>query len=295
MNEPNENKPFGFLRLVGVRSIRKAQKYLKDLRESTKQNGFGIGGVVSNIQGLVDLSKLVELGGDPNLFGQMDSNALYDTLFANDDDVLRGLVLIAAADSNDNNPHVFAIFQKILTRRFSLTKQSSPELLTKTWLAALKDARQKLLCEPKSLETREDFDERPEADISSLDSLDLNKLMAVLGSVSKAKKRTLGYSQKLFEMLSNSRDENKTILLISELEKITEATNRDELRQIVAKIVSDLSNSERLREAAYHALYRICDCPVQVWPLYRQVLGEFCFPNDIDWAFVRNNLNIDSN
>lgn len=65
-----------------------------------------------------------------------------------------------------------------------------------------------------------------------------------------------------------------------------EASKNLGIQQILARIVRDGTCSMEMRDQAYQGLHRVQDTPIEEWPEARRALGEFQFPDDVDWRFV---------
>lgn len=54
----------------------------------------------------------------------------------------------------------------------------------------------------------------------------------------------------------------------------------------LAGLVANASMPNFVREVAYDGLFKLDQKPVEEWPVMRQSLGDFVFPNDVDWQYV---------
>jgi hypothetical protein len=60
--------------------------------------------------------------------------------------------------------------------------------------------------------------------------------------------------------------------------------------RFLSQLVSTEGMPVRLRQFAYNALFQVEGKPVYSWPTLRIAKGEFAFPDDVDWGFVKRFL-----
>jgi hypothetical protein len=84
----------------------------------------------------------------------------------------------------------------------------------------------------------------------------------------------------------NDQDSEVVALALGLLCECFEKTNDRRTCALLARLVRDETRPTSVRSAAYNALFEISGQPVDRWPTTNKYLGNWQFPNDVDWKFV---------
>ncbi len=84
----------------------------------------------------------------------------------------------------------------------------------------------------------------------------------------------------------NEHDVGVRIACVGALNRFFRKSSDPRIARIFAQLVRDDSSHVNLRKAAYEALFYLLNRPQEEWPMMREAIGQFSYPDDIDWAFV---------
>jgi hypothetical protein len=70
------------------------------------------------------------------------------------------------------------------------------------------------------------------------------------------------------------------------LTTVYKGTKNPRISARLARLVKDVSVPTLVRDVAYQSLFQINDLPVNQWPEVRRTIGNFTFPDDVDWLLI---------
>ncbi|QDT97674.1 hypothetical protein [Gimesia aquarii] len=194
------------------------------------------------------------------------------------------------------------VIEDMLKRRFSISEVMIPKMLAKLWMESLFDIcndlkykRYKENFKNRKLEFLADeyLDEMTQSRQASLDQLhgnDPNLRRAAIMLLSEYWNPTEEFFEDCHTIALTDIDSEVRCIAVGCLNNHFKKTKNKRVLQTLAQIVSDVSQPNNLRDISYQKMFQVNDMPVLEWPVTRHAMGNYHFPDDIDWSFVNNFL-----
>lgn len=297
MTSWNSDKPFGFLQTAGAKAIQVAKTFLESTKAQAK-NGKQVDLPLSwsweaNETDIERTNFLLAAIEKPDLHNQLPVGDIQRLVFEETNQLLQGLVLIAAsvaAKSKSVKDNTQKKFESVLANQYGLLDEEVVEKLTVHWLdevISLSEAQQA----DSSRSKRTTSDSYKSIDCSNelqkLDSDDMAIVKTSFRRLVNADELPLGFVEKCKALLTRDLDSQLTMAVIRQLVLRARSVDKEEINAKLTHIVSNENCRLELRDVAYQALYELNELPVPSWPEVLRTVGKFRFPDDVDWGLVK--------
>jgi hypothetical protein len=95
------------------------------------------------------------------------------------------------------------------------------------------------------------------------------------------------FASNLYTVAMEDTDSTVQEMALAALGSSTSGLRKEKLRKFFSMIVLDERKASKLRLCAYNLLFQIEGLPSSSWPTIRMLKGDFTFPDDVDWEFVK--------
>ena len=190
----------------------------------------------------------------------------------------------------------------LLSRRFEIGNEEIAQLVAEQWFASLRCLAESLRYEVQRRKANDQYLKalagpelermqlNPERAEQLLDHSDPKLRRAAISILSDTSdvRRLL---PKFLSLLARDQEPGVQMTLIRAIVACCSKSGNPAVSKVIAQIVASDALPIQVRDVAYQALFQINDAPVYSWPEVKRSLGDFQFPDDIDWRFVDTFIN----